>query len=323
MTAAKWEVIYRQAIRTLPELNAFFQTHLAQLDYPLFIPRPYAEYLRTLGPQSPVWREFIPTAHENANLANTWGLCDPIGDQSHLAAPQLIHRYQNRVLFLPASSCPIICRYCFRKNELTPPYLLFRPNFPQTMDYLQQHSQIEEIIFSGGDPFILSNRKINFYLQQFALLPHIRFLRFHVRTPIVLPERIDTPLLELLANFAHHFQKISIVIHINHPDELALASKAALEKLAASKLQLLAQSVLLKNVNDDPQILAKLYHQLLDLNIRPFYLHHPDQALGTKHFSLPLAVGKKIYQQLRQLLPGWALPQYVRERPLGQGKIPV
>ena len=242
------------------------------------------------------------------------GLADPIGDQTYLKAPQLIHRYKNRALFMPTTICPVHCRYCFRKNELNEDGQLFHRDFVKTLDYLTAHPEIEEIIFTGGDPLILSDKILKKYLTSFSTIPSLKFFRFHSRTPVIIPSRITDDLLNLLQEF-----QVKLVIHINHPEEISTEVANAFNKLRPYAP--LAQSVLLKNVNDHPDILEDLCRKLMEFNIRSYYLHHPDQVKGGLHFYLPLAAGRKIYAQLRNRLPGWAIPQYVVDIPGGHGKV--
>lgn len=277
---------------------------------------------------SPLGRQFIPQANEGLLRQQLKGLSDPIGDQAHFVAPQLIHRYRNRALFLPHSTCPVICRYCFRKNELARARQsegkeLFLPDFQKTFTYLRRHPEIDEVIFSGGDPLVLSESSLDFYLEAFSSLPSLKYIRFHTRFPTVLPSRITDDFMDLLSlsQEKKRFQAFHIVVHINHRDELDKDVLHALEKLQKGPVNLLAQSVLLKGVNDDISSLKGLYDALNALGIRPYYLHHPDRVKGAMHFGLSLEEGRHLYAQLRDLLPGWAIPHYVVDIPGGKGKV--
>lgn len=310
-----WQEEMRTALKNEKDLNDFFNCQIANTPYSIFLPRVFAEKIKKAGPKSVLWKQFIPQFVENS----LEGLIDPIGDQIYLKAPQLIHRYKNRALFLPTTNCPVICRYCFRKNELSFSQDLFLPRFNETLDYLKNNPQIDELIFSGGDPLILSDEKISFYLEEFSKIPSLKFIRFHTRTPIILPSRITDNLVNLLKK--NSFKKITLAIHINHTEELDPEVREALLRMEG--LNLISQTVLLKGINDDSTILKELIHNLISLNIRPYYLHHPDKVRGGMHFYLDLHKGRKIYLSLRDEIPGWALFNYVIDLPEGRGKSPA
>lgn len=322
-----WKNEFQRAFKKLSDLYQFLDFHLdPELEavakaYPVFVPYRLAERIKETGPASVLAREFLPDRSELDEKLNTAGRIDPIGDKVHQVAPQLIHRYQNRVLFTPTSVCPVHCRYCFRKNELTQDDELFQAQMPETLNYLKKHREISEIIFTGGDPFTLSTSKLKFYLLAFAEIPHIKHIRFHSRYPVIMPERFDEELIALLRETGQKFQTLSLAIHVNHADEFDVLAIKTISKLAELPLQLLSQTVLLKNVNDSRESLLELMHELMKLKVRPYYLHHPDQVRGGMHFYVPLSVGRKIYAALRTELPGWALPQYVIDVPGGEGKI--
>lgn len=299
-------------LRPTPELEAVART------YPVFIPRSLAEKIRS---SEALFREFVPSLDEIASPEK--GLEDPIGDRDYQRAPQLIHRYSSRALFTPTSVCPVLCRYCFRKNELSPNDEIFSAEFGETLRYLESHPEVNEVIFTGGDPLTLSNEKIDFYLEAFAKISHIKDIRFHSRYPVILPERLDEGFHQLVRKFSARFRTLTLAIHANHRDEFDAKSDEAIRKLQELPLQVLSQTVLLKGVNDETRILKDLIEHFLDLKIRPYYLHHPDQVKGATHFMLGLEEGRRIYGALRSLLPGWAIPQYVIDVPGGEGKIPA
>lgn len=289
--------------------------------FPLFVPQRVARRMREQGPNGVLAREFLPRAQETDH--DLTGFMDPIGDKAHHKAPQLIHRYTNRALFTPTNVCPIHCRYCFRRNELTGKDELFEAGFEQTLDYLRVHPEIQEIIFTGGDPLSLSNARIEKYLQAFSDIKNLRHVRFHTRYPVIIPERIDQGLMQVLEGAVTLFQTVTIAIHANHVDEFDEDAEDAITRLGKGNVQLLSQTVLLKGVNDSAEILSELMGKFIELRVRPYYLHHPDQVQGGMHFYLPLREGRKIYGKLRQLLPGWALPHYVIDVPGGHGKVPA
>ena len=289
--------------------------------YPLFVPYRLAVLIKNQGKNGVLAREFLPDLSELDQDFNRAGLLDPIGDKAFHKAPQLIHRYPSRALFNPTSVCPVHCRYCFRKNELNQKDELFHSQFEETLDYLRSHPEISEIIFTGGDPFTLSNEKILFYLKAFAKISSIKDIRFHSRYPVIMPERFDEGLLSILTESSSSFRTLSLAIHINHASEVDDLARATIKTLSALPVQLLSQTVLLKGVNDEASTLMELYQLLIELKVRPYYLHHPDRVKGGMHFYLPLEQGRRIYASLRSQLPGWALPQYVIDLPGGEGKI--
>ncbi|PIP95411.1 MAG: lysine 2,3-aminomutase [Bdellovibrio sp. CG12_big_fil_rev_8_21_14_0_65_39_13] len=314
-----WRDEFKNSFRSTHKLHQFLGFEIPKTDYPLFIPVRLALKIKELGQQSSLWKQFVPSTLENEDK----GLVDPIGDLVHSKPGQLIHRYQNRALFMPTNICPVLCRYCFRKNELFNEKELFEANLVETQKYLLEHSEINEIIFSGGDPFILSDEKLASYIDFFASIKSIKHLRFHTRIPVILPSRINQPLLEVLKKSSGHFETISIAIHSNHVDEWDQEIETAIMKLNRLGLQLLSQTVLLKDVNNTAQDIVNLMNKLVKNKIRPYYLHHPDSVKGGMHFMVPLEEGRKIYSELRDQLPGWAIPQYIIDRPDGRGKLPA
>lgn len=313
----RWQEEFKSSLKTIEEFNSFFNISLSNINYNSFVPLHFAQKIKDSGPNSVLWQQFVPSAIEEKNEQ---GLYDPIGDTVHAKQGQLIHRYSNRALFLPTTVCPIICRYCFRKNELTYKDELFKADFEKTLSYLRSHPEIEEIIFSGGDPLILSDSKLEYYLTSFHEIG-IRYIRFHTRTPVIIPSRLDDGLISVIKKFQNKFRAITFVIHLNHSDEISSEMKEAISNFQQqTSTQLLSQSVLLKNINNDSLTLKKLFEDLHDIGIRPYYLHHPDLVKGGMHFYLDLHEGRKIFQQLKDLLPGWLLPNYILDIPGGHGK---
>jgi len=323
MMLTDWRESFRDSFKSTRDLSLFLSTPLDQnVDekYPLFVPRRITEKIKKLGLNSPYAKQFLSQSVELDLKTQEQGLIDPIGDELYLKAPQLIHRYENRALFTPTTICPVHCRYCFRKNELYSSKEIFHSEFEKTIDYLRSHPEIEEIIFTGGDPFTLSDEKLAFYLEAFSKIDHLKYLRFHTRYPVILPERFGENLLNLLEEFKTRFLQTTIVIHANLAEEFDEDSVIAIKKLDNIGLKLLSQSVLLKDVNNDLKTLTLLIEKLLSLGIRPYYLHHPDLVKGGMHFYLSEAEGRELYYKLRKKFPGWALPQYIKELPLGAGK---
>jgi lysine 2,3-aminomutase len=315
-----WTQDFKSALKTHKEITEFFECDFPEVKYPIFIPIVFAAKILMAGPGSALWNQFLPHSEEN-NI--DLGRLDPIGDKIHAKNNQLIHRYENRALFTPTTVCPVLCRYCFRKNELASSDEIFDQKFQEAKAYLMANPEINEIIFTGGDPFILSNEKLAFYLQEFAEIESIKYIRFHTRTPIILPSRVDEGLLAILESAKHFFKRSMVMIHVNHDSEITEDVIDAIALLNEQNIELYSQSVLLKGVNDSTEALYNLFSKLADNKVKPYYLHHPDEARGAMYFYLSLEEGRRIFAPLHNKLPGWALPQYVIDIPGGEGKIPA
>lgn len=321
-----WKNNLKLAFKNSRDLYRFLEwkaedAFLVEKNFPVFVPVRLAEKIKKQGPNSVLAREFLPDLREIDEQLNFDGLEDPIGDKAFNRAPQLIHRYSSRALFTPTSVCPVHCRYCFRKNELNSADELFSADFEETLNYLKAHPEISEIIFTGGDPLTLSNEKLEKYLDAFSQISSIKDVRFHSRYPVILPERLDDDFKALIQKFAQKFRTISLAIHANHLDEFDLENSQKILELSKLNIQLLSQTVLLKDVNNDLTSLLDLMNHFISLKVRPYYLHHPDQVKGGLHFYLSLEEGRELYGQLRNQLPGWAIPHYVIDIPGGSGKV--
>lgn len=319
-TQNSWQHEMRQALRTQEQLQSYFGSYFGEItssSYPIFIPSRLALKIKLAGKNSALWKQFIPSELESSSVVQKNGLLDPIGDHKHAQGSGIIHRYHNRVLLAPTTVCPVQCRYCFRKNELHNGDEIFKQNLSNAIAYLKNNSQIEEVIFTGGDPLILSDDKIALYLEGLASIDHIKYVRFHTRFPVILPQRLSFEFYTLMKKFQKRFG-IHLVIHTNHIEEFDEEINHHIQMFDVPKL---SQSVLLKGINDNSSSLATLFRHLHQLDVRPYYLHHPDQVYGGMHFHMPLEDGQYIYKQLSQLIPGWMLPRYVQDPSNGSGKI--
>jgi len=277
-----------------------------------------ADKIRQNNGQGALAAMYLPHQNEIDRLLQSAGMIDPIGDHRHQeSGSRLIHRYHNRILLPLTTSCPISCRFCFRRNEMEEEREMFQIHHNRVREYLLRHPEVEEVILSGGDPLMFDDEM----LKRVISFLDVPYLRIHTKTLTVLPSRVDASFIELLTRWKAQFKKVTLVIHINHLDEIDHQVVTALDSLDKTGIQLLAQTVLLNGVNDNPESLSELFIQLTNHNIRPYYLHHPDRVRGGMHFYLPLERGRKIYRQLRSLLPGWAIPQYVIDIPGGAGKV--
>lgn len=304
----EWQNEMRQSVKD--------PSHFELTPYAVNIPEKLLARINTLGIDSPLGRQFLPHTDEN-NQA--WGFQDPIGDDINSMGGGIIHRYQSRILFSPTIHCPIACRYCFRKNQLTPDNPTFKQNLNQLKSYLVHHIEVNEVILTGGDPLVLSDSKLAQILD-ILIEAKIKYVRFHTRTPVIIPSRLNESFIQLLEQYQRKFKRIFFVLHTNHLSEFTAEVDRHLLKLNPLNISKLTQTVLLKDVNNNESALIDLFQHLTDLGFQPYYLHHPDQVRGAKHFYLPIEEGKKIYLNLRQRLSGWAIPHYIVDSPDGSGK---
>jgi lysine 2,3-aminomutase len=269
--------------------------------------------------EDPVGRQYIPDIRErNVKPEENY---DPIGDHVHSPVKGIVHRHTDRALLKITDICTAYCRFCFRKEMVGKGQgVLKEEEIEKALFYIRNHPEIKEIILTGGDPLTLSNRRLEKLLKQIEDIPHIDIIRIHTRTPFMQPGRIDEDLIRIFQNINRAFY---IVLHINHLQEINDAVKNALKRLSRSGAVLLSQTVLLKDINNCPDILEKLLRQLVALRVKPYYLHHPDLAPGTSHFRVTIEEGRQIIKELRRRLTGLAWPTYVLDIPGGYGKIPL
>jgi EF-P beta-lysylation protein EpmB len=272
----------------------------------LRVPRPYVAKIQKGQPDDPLLLQVLPTLRENEQT----GLMDPVGDLTAMPIPGLLHKYHGRALLITTGACAIHCRYCFRRHF---PYSETSDQTSRrsgTIEYLRKHPEIQEIILSGGDPLMLDDTKLANLCAELETIPHIKWLRLHTRLPVVLPSRINVSLLQWMENSRF---RITVVIHTNHANELAHEEMEALQRLQAIRVNLLNQSVLLKDVNDDAATLIDLSHRLHDCGVSPYYLHLLDKVQGALHFDVDGAKACSIIAEMRSRLPGFLVPQLVRE----------
>ena len=268
----------------------------------------------------PIARQFVPDIREFDTHPAERG--DPIGDHIKSPGPGLVHRYLDRVLLKVASVCPVYCRFCFRREMVGPDKgeTLSPEHLAAAIDYIARDSRIWEVILTGGDPFILSPRRIREVTEALGNIGHIKILRWHTRVPVVDPARVTD---ELIAALKASAKTVFVGLHVNHARELNAAARAAIAKLADAGVPLVSQTVLLKGVNDTADALEGLMRELVEARVKPYYLHHGDLAPGTAHFRTTIAHGQALMSELRQRLSGLALPTYVLDIPGAFGKIPI
>ena len=273
------------------------------------------EDMRTTG-ASGVLDQFLPTPAEL--IIRPEDLHDPIGDAAYSPVTGLTHRYPDRVILHATQTCEVYCRFCFRREAVGEDGNLSDTEMDGIVAYLANHPEIHEVILTGGDPMVLSPRRLSRMMERLRALPHIDVIRFHTRVPVVAPHRITDALLSALRG-----STVYVVVHTNHPAELTPASREALARLADAGVPLLSQTVLLRGVNDDPTVLTHLFRGLIRNRVKPYYLHHCDLARGTSHFRTTIAEGQNIMAALRGNLSGIAMPTYVLDIPGGHGKVPL
>ncbi len=318
-----WQVSHR--IRTVEQLERYFELVPAEREaltgstlLPFAITPYYLALLDAVDPREALRRTVVPNASE---FVRTPGEADdPLGEDSHAVVPGVIHRYPDRVLFLAVDYCTTYCRYCTRSrvvgsNELTAKIERWRLG----LDYIRRHTEIRDVLVSGGDPLSMSDERLDWLLTELRRIPHVEFLRMGTKMPAVLPQRITKGLVKMLKK--HH--PLWMSLHFIHPNECTPESRKACERLADAGIPLGAQAVLLKGVNDDAQTLKRLFHRLLMMRVRPYYLYQCDPISGSRHFRTTVEKGIELISKLRGYTTGYAIPTYVVDAPGGGGKIPL
>jgi lysine 2,3-aminomutase len=270
------------------------------------------------GTDDPIRRQVIPRIEET--WSSPYDMADPCGEDSHMPVPGLVHRYPDRVLFLVTDRCAAYCRYCTRSRVVSGVgEQELHTDFEEALRYLEQHTEVRDVLLSGGDALIFSDDKIDKLLSRLRAIKHIEFLRIGTRVPIFLPQRITPELCAILQK--HH--PLWMSVHVNHPRELTIEVKEALERLADAGIPLGNQSVLLAGVNDDLETMKTLVHKLLMCRVRPYYIYQCDLINGSSHLRTSVAKGIEIIEGLRGHTSGYAVPQYVIDAPGGGGKVPI
>ncbi|MGL4396208.1 MAG: lysine-2,3-aminomutase-like protein [Hyphomicrobium sp.] len=274
----------------------------------------------TSATNDPIARQFVPDIRElDVHAAE---LSDPIGDHAMSPTPGLVHRYRDRVLLKIASVCPVYCRFCFRREMVGPDLgeALSADDLAAALAYIGAHREIWEVILTGGDPLVLSPRRIAETTRALSAIDHVKILRWHTRVPVVDPARITAQVIESLTATD---RAVFVGVHVNHARELTADARGALAKLSDAGIALVSQSVLLKGVNDSVDALEDLMRALVAARVKPYYLHHGDLAPGTAHLRTTLACGIDLMAALRRRLSGLAMPTYVLDIPGALGKVPI
>ena len=317
-TAPSWKDSLARAVRDPAELieilrldeSLLEETRKAAELFPLVVPREFIERMRPGDPADPLLRQVLPLGPELEEAPG--GRSDPLEEKEFLRAPGLLKKYDGRALLITAGACAVNCRYCFRREypygETPVGMKAWEPAFRM----LEADESIREIILSGGDPLVLTDGALSRLVERLDRIPHLRRLRIHSRLPIVIPQRVTDRLLRTLRT--SRLTPI-VVVHTNHPAELAAATGAALRRFINAGIPVLNQAVLLRGVNDAEDALAELSERLIDLGAIPYYLHQLDPVSGSRHFHVPVRRGLELIAALRRRLPGYAVPRYVQEIP--------
>ena len=323
--AITWQQELAQAIRSADELLRLLEltghpglSVTADTDFPVLVPNSFLQRMQRGNPRDPLLLQVLP---QSAELQSPSGFgVDPVGDQAARRGPGLLHKYHGRALLITTSACAIHCRYCFRR---TYPYA-DEPRRPEdwnpALQLIAEDSSISEIILSGGDPLSLSDRRLAELFQRLDAISHLERIRIHSRWPIVIPSRVTSGLLSTLQQL--RCQPV-FVVHANHPQEIAGDCADALRKLVRTGLPVLNQTVLLRGINDSPEVLEQLCLKLVNLGVLPYYPHQLDRVAGAAHFEVPETNGVQLEAELRRRLPGYAVPKYVRETAGAESKLPV
>jgi lysine 2,3-aminomutase len=275
-----------------------------------------ADLIDQSDPADPIARQFVPSEAEMD--ARPEERADPIGDLPHSPVEGVVHRYPDRVLLKLTHVCPVYCRFCFRREMVGPgeEQVLSPTALAAALAYIAEHTEIWEVILTGGDAFMLSPRRIKRIVAKLGAIPHVKVLRWHTRMPVADPERVTAELVRALKSP----QATYVVVHADHPRELSPTAVAACARLIDAGIPVLSQSVLLKGVNDDVETLTLLMRALVEARIKPYYLHHADLAPGTAHFRTTIEHGQALMRELRARASGLCQPDYVLDIPGGFAK---
>jgi len=315
----EWPQILRGSLRTPEEIAARFGLEVEEVRkvarvFKTQITPYYASLIKHKG--DPIYRQIVP---DKAELKGNSGVADPLLEDQDSPVPSIVHRYPDRLLFLVSYSCASYCRFCTRKRKVGDPSKINPRYIEDGLDYIRAHTEIRDIIVSGGDPLMLSDDRLEYILASLRAIPHLEILRVGTRVPCFLPQRVTPKLVAMLKKF----HPLYVNVHFNHPDELTPEANAALGLLADAGIPLGCQTVLLKGVNDDALVMKRLMQKLLCARVRPYYIYQTDFVQGTDHLRTPVEKGIEIMDALRGWTSGLAVPYFIIDAPGGGGKIPV
>jgi lysine 2,3-aminomutase len=288
--------------------------------YAVALPPALAALIDRTDPNDPIARQFVPDAAELETQPQE--LADPIGDDAHSPVEGIVHRYPDRVLLKLTHVCAVYCRFCFRREMVGPdkPNALSREALAAALDYIRTHRDIWEVILTGGDPLVLSARRLREVMKALGAIDHVKVVRIHTRVPTADPARI-TP--ELVRAMKIPGKATYVALHVNHARELSPEARIAVARMADAGIPLLAQTVLIKGINDNAETLGWLMRCLVECRIKPYYLHHGDLAPGTSHLRTDIATGQELMRGIHGRFSGLCQPTYVLDIPGGYGKSPI
>jgi lysine 2,3-aminomutase len=318
----------RQTLRTATDLvdaglvAREAETEVARVAerYAVAVTPAMAELIDAKDARDPIARQFVPDRRELEHAPEE--RTDPIGDHVKSPVRGIVHRYPDRVLLKIVGVCPTYCRFCFRREMVGPAAEanLTAQEIETALDYIRAHPEIWEVILTGGDPFVMSPRRMDEITRALGAIAHVKIIRWHTRVPAVAPERVTA---DLVAALSASQKTVFVALHANHPRELTAAARGAIGRIVDTGIPVVSQTVLLRGVNDDVETLAALMRAFVEARVTPYYLHHGDLAPGTRHFRTTLAEGQALMHALRQRVSGLAIPTYVLDIPGGHGKVPV
>ncbi|MEJ5305041.1 MAG: KamA family radical SAM protein [Ignavibacteria bacterium] len=314
-----WQKMIRDSIHSVDQLVEKFKLdrRVAERLDKFFQARINPYYLSLIRyPGDPIWLQCVP---DETELNDIDAPEDPLGEDSMSPVPNITHRYPDRVLFLTTSQCGMYCRFCTRKRKVGDSSKISMRGLEAAFKYIEEHTEIRDVILSGGDPLMLTDAMLEKILQRLRQIPHVEIIRLGTRMPVVLPHRVTPKLVRMLKKY----HPIYVNTHFNHPWEITPESKRACELLADAGIPIGNQTVLMKGVNDDPEVIKELFRKLLLIRVRPYYLYQADLTKGANHFRTPVKVGLEIMDKLRGHTSGLAVPYYVIDAPGGGGKIPL
>jgi len=314
-----WQQLLKQSISSVDQLVDKFgiKKDVAERLNDFFLARVNPYYLSLIRyPGDPIWKQVVP---DEVELYDADAPDDPLNEEAMSPVPNITHRYPDRALFLTTSQCGIYCRFCTRKRKVGDSSKINMRELESAFQYLEQHTEITDVILSGGDPLMLTDAMLEKVLARLRQIPNIQIIRLGTKMPCVLPQRVTPQLCEMLRKY----HPIYVNTHFNHPWEITPESKKACEMLVDAGCPVGCQTVLLKGVNDDPEVMRELMKGLLAMRVRPYYIYQADLTKGANHFRTPIDVGLEIMDNLRGHISGLAVPQFVIDAPGGGGKIPL
>jgi lysine 2,3-aminomutase len=317
-----WQEVLKRSVTTVDQLVERFgeenidreEVQKAIDTFNLRITPAALQFIRRPG--DAFWNQYVPTPQENQVHD---GIVDSLSEDADSPVPNLTHRYPDRVLFLVSPVCATYCRFCTRRRKVGDPEKIPLNQFDSAFAYLRAHTEVRDVVLSGGDPLMLADRRVEFFLKTLREIPHIEIIRIHTRVPSHLPERVTAELCDTIRKF----HPVYINVHFNHPDELTPAAVKALGMLADAGAPLGSQTVLLKGVNDDPTVMKELMQRLVRARVRPYYIYQADVVAGGEHFRTNVEKGLEIIRAIRGWTSGLCVPHFVIDAPGGGGKIPL